>query len=475
MISKEVDTWFLLWAGALVFFMQAGFAMLEAGIVSSKNVKNILVKNILDIALAGLIWFLVGHGIAYGGAVGESRDKFIGLAVGDGEDLFALHIDDKNATTYTEHGYDWASWFFQFAFCAVAATIVSGAVAERTRIEAYLVYTSVITGLIYPVVVHWGWSPTGAFSPFNSNVEDALKPVEGGAMDFAGSTIVHMTGGIAALVGAAVVGPRTGRFGADGSVRRMPMHNFTLIALGTFVLWFGWYGFNCGSTLGINGFGRDAGRVAVTTTMAPCAAALLVTVAAKLRSGVWDLGAVCNGVLAGLVSITAGCAAVDPWAAIVIGLVGGLVYVGASALLVRLRVDDPLDAFAVHGACGAWGTVAVGLFAPAAYAYNRAGHCGAFMPGCDGKLLGVQLAFVLAVGCWVAATSAVMFFALSKLGLLRVDRATEEAGLDGAEHGGHAYDIRRKSEVMAAAEVEAGLAALDVKGKEGKKAADAEV
>lgn len=446
--AKEVDTFFLLWAAALVFLMQGGFAMLEAGIVASKNVKNILVKNVLDVAISGLIWFLFGHGLAYGGAAGEESDKFIGLANHGGETLFALHINDKNTnatspTAYTEAGYDWAFWFFQCAFCAVAATIVSGAMAERTKIEAYLIYTCFITGFIYPVVVHWGWSSTGAFSAFNTqqNINGTdLSPFKGGVVDFAGSTVVHLTGGIAAVVGAFILGPRTGRF-SDGKVNEMPMNNFTLIALGTFILWFGWYGFNCGSTLGLDGYGRDAGRVAVTTTLSPCACAVVVTVTRKILSGVWDLGAVCNGVLAGLVSITAGCVVVDPWAAIVIGIIGGFLYLGASNLMLKLKIDDPLDAFAVHGACGAWGTLAVGLFASKAYTYNRHGYCGGFMEGCDGNLFVVQLCFVLSVTAFVGLFSGVMFFTLKKMNLLRVSKATEKLGLDHAEHGGEAYNI----------------------------------
>jgi len=315
-----------------------------------------------------------------------------------------------------------------------------------------------------------GWSGNGGFSAFNTipsgNV--TLGSFNGGAMDFAGSTIVHMTGGIAALVGAALVGPRLGRFDKDtGKVNNLPQNNSTLIALGTMILWMGWYGFNCGSTLALNGYGTMAARTAVTTTLAPCAACLTVVIFRKVATGVWDLGACCNGVLAGLVSITAGCSTVDPWAAIVIGLLGGAIYVGASNLMLMLKIDDPLDAFAVHGACGAWGTVAVGLFARKAYSYHQFGYCGAFFKGadgCGGELLAAQLAFVFTVFVWVGATSFLMFFVLKKINMLRVDQDTEIDGLDYHEHGGAAYDIRvtyrnRKGPgiVVAEGDVEAAL------------------
>lgn len=426
--------------------------MLEAGCVGEKNVKNIVMKNILDIAIAGLVWFICGHGIAYGAGTGEARDRFIGHAVGDGVSSFAFHLNgDKTSPNACEgdncEGYQWATFFFQFAFSAVAATIVSGAVAERTKVVAYMVYTTLITGFIYPVVVHWGWSSTGGFSAFNG-MEDTntttLSPFNGGVIDFAGSGIVHMTGGVAALVGAIMVGPRLGRF-ENGKVNNLPQNNYSLIALGSMILWTGWYGFNCGSTLGMNGYGTVAARTAVTTTLAPCAACLIVVIIRKATSNVWDLGACCNGLLGGLVSITAGCSTVDPWAAIVIGFVGGLMYLMASNLMLKLKIDDPLDAFAVHGACGAWGVLSVGLFARKAYSYNLKGYCGGFFKetdGCDGKLFVTQLAFVLSVFVWVGTTSFLMFGVLKVLNLLRVDKDTEIDGLDYKEHGGAAYDIR---------------------------------
>jgi len=256
--------------------------------------------------------------------------------------------------------------------------------------------------------------------------------------------VVHMTGGVAGLVGAVVLGPRVGRF-VDGEVVGMKKQNSALVALGTFVLWMGWYGFNCGSTLGISGYGRDMARVAVTTTLSPASCAVTVLLVKRVLDRSFELGSVCNGILAGLVSITAGCSVVHPYAAVIIGIVGGLVYVGASNLLLKLNIDDPLDAFAVHGACGAWGTIAVGLFTAKAYSYNLNGYCGAFSAGCDGRLLGYQLAFVMSVFAWVGVFSTVMFLFLRAIGMFRVSKEVEEEGLDSHEHTTHtSLPISRK-------------------------------
>jgi len=295
--------------------------------------------------------------------------------------------------------------------------------------------------------VHWVWDDNGWLSAFNGedgDGADAAAPI----IDFAGSGVVHMVGGFSGLMGAIMVGPRLGRF-ENGKVNNLPQNNYSLIALGTMILWTGWYGFNCGSTLAWHQYGTVAARTAVTTTLSPCAACLIVVIIRKITTKVWDLGACCNGILAGLVAITSACSTVDPWAAIVIGSVGGLMYLMASKLMLKLKIDDPLDAFAVHGACGAWGVLAAGLFARKAYVYGRweteEGYCGGFfkeVDGCDGKLFVTQLTFVLSILAWVGATSFVMFGALHKLKLLRVDRETEIDGLDYKEHGGAAYDIR---------------------------------
>ena len=309
-----------------------------------------------------------------------------------------------------------------------------------------------ITGLIYPVVVHWVWDGNGWASAFNSNEGDDA-PLLGGQIDFAGSGVVHMTGGIAAFVGAAVIGPRTGRFsggGRTGNPVPIKGHSSVLQVLGTFILWLGWYGFNPGSTLGITnpGAAQTAARCVVNTTLSAATCGLVVVVLDKLLgSRTWDVGAVCNGVLGGLVSISAACSTVYPWAAVLIGAIGGCVCFGASRLVLHvLKVDDPLDAFAVHGACGFWGCLATALLTAPAYAYHGTlddgckggGGVGAFYGG--GCLVGVTVATLVAEIAWVGGTSFVLFGGLKLAGLLRVTFESEELGLDVIKHGGTAYE-----------------------------------
>ena len=357
-------------------------------------------------------------------------------------------------TPTEEHatGYTFALWFFQYVFAAAAATIVSGAVAERAQLVAYLIYSGVITGLIYPVVVHWVWDGYGWASAFNTNTGDD-GPLLGGQIDFAGSGVVHMTGGVAALVGAAIIGPRSGRFEGGGRVGKpvaIKGHSSVLQVMGTFILWLGWYGFNPGSTLGITpaGYAMHASRSVVTTTLSAATGGITVVILDKLLGSMtWDVGAVCNGILGGLVSITAGCSTVYPWAAVLIGFIGGFVYFGSSKLLLNIcKVDDPLDAFAVHGACGFWGCFATALFAAEAYAYHGdVGDCsekpgvGAFYGG--GCLIGVAMATLFAEIAWVFGMCFLMFFGLKMTGLLRVSQDIEEMGMDVSKHGGTAYEM----------------------------------
>ena len=424
---------YLLICGALVVFMQAGFAMLEAGTVKSVNVRNVLFKNLADACVGGLIFWLLGFGFAYGGSDDSS---FIGDSSSGGKNSFAFRVDAEYDNEYerAKIGYAWITFFFQYAFAAAATTIVSGAVAGRTKLTAYLAYSVLITGFIYPVVVHWVWDDKGGWiSAFSS---DTFK---GGMIDFAGSGVVHMVGGIAALVGAIAVGPRKGRFESKSSSKSFGAHSAPLQVLGTFILFVGWFGFNCGSTLGVDGYSHAMARAAVTTTMCAVAGGLTTAMLAKVIDGKWDLGMMCNGILAGLVSITAGCSVVESWASILIGIIGGFICFGASRTLVFLKIDDPLDAFPVHGACGAWGCIAVGLFCTSDYTYNTKGHEGMFYGG--GELLGVQLLGVLTEALWVGGTTAILFFSLAMMGLLRVSEEEEEQGLDMSEHEGPAYVI----------------------------------
>jgi len=450
----EHDTFYLLWASVLVFGMQLGFAMLSAGAVRQKNVQNIMLKGLLDACLGALIWYLIGYGLAYDyddGIDGHDANPFIGT----GRTNFALYglvlnngyHTDTTTMLENDKGGDWVGWFFQYAFAAAAATIVSGAVAERCQLGAYLIYTCFITGFIYPVVVHWVWDGHGFLSAFNSDKDDRWMC---GMIDFAGSGVVHMTGGWAALAAAKIIGPRMGRFDPEAPPRSFNGHSYALTVLGTFILWIGWYGFNQGSTLAISGYGKDAARVGVTTTLSAGAAACLGLLLKRYlpavlggSPGVWDLGHTCNSLLGGLVGITAGCSVTEPYAAIVIGFLAAVVYHAASCMMRKLQIDDPLDAFAVHGACGVLGVVAVGFFCTEeySYAFNDDGdkEYGVFYGG-SGVLLGTQVAGVLIEIIWVLGLSFPLFLTLHKTGLLRVTADVESDGLDVSKHGGTAYE-----------------------------------
>ncbi len=420
-----VDTiWFVI-AGILVFFMQAGFGMLEAGFVRVKNTTNILMKNVLDASIGGVVWWAVGFGFAFG----ASQGGFIG-----GHSFFPA----LGGLTETDGVSEAAVFFFQWAFAATAATIVSGALAERTKFSAYLFYTVFITGLIYPIVVNWTWGG-GWLAGLG----------ETGFMDYAGSTIVHSVGAWAGLAGAFLLGPRIGKYASDGTVTAIPGHNMGMAALGMFILWFGWYGFNGGSTLGLTGgFATEAAWVAINTTLSAGAGAVVAMTVAKLRYGKADLGLTMNGALAGLVSITAGCGFVEPWAALIIGAIGGVLVVLSVAFFDRIKIDDPVGAISVHGICGVWGTLAVGLFAIKAGAHfwsgtdipleEWGGPYGLLMGGGLG-VLWVQIVGILAVLGWTLATAGLLFFVIKKTIGLRVSEAEELAGLDVQEHGIGAY------------------------------------
>ena len=425
-IIGAVDTAWLLIAGFLVFFMQAGFAMLTAGFVRSQETANILMKNMIDACVGGISFWLVGWAFAYG--VSDASNQFIGL--GD----FALNGFD-----------DYASWFFQFAFAAAAATIVAGALAGRTKYSAYLIYTVFVTGLIYPVVVHWGWDVTTWMGAFSENAAGESNVWLGnGYVDFAGSGVVHTVGGIAGLMGAIVVGARLGKYGPNGEVRAIPGHNIALATIGMFILWFGWYGFNPGSTLGLSGGGAAlAASVAVTTTLAAGAGGVTAMLWSRFRTGRYDTGLTINGILAGLVAITAGTATVDPWAAVVIGAIGAMVmYYGVQILDSKFRIDDPVGAVSVHAFAGIWGVIAVGLFSSeagmTAAGYANPQHYGLFLGG-GGEQLLMQLIGIAAIVGWTAATAGILFLAIRFTVGLRVTEEEEMRGLDLMEHGIDAY------------------------------------
>lgn len=395
-VGAAVDNVWVVVAGILVMLMQAGFALVEAGFTRAKNAANIVMKNVMDFSVGGLMYWAVGFGLAYGGST-------LGGFIGYGE--FFFNNPDRSV-----------EWFFQVVFAATAATIVSGAMAERTKFSAYLMYTPFITGLIYPVVTHWVWSGQGWLGDL-------------GFVDFAGSGIVHLTGGVAALAGVLVIGPRIGKYDKDGNPQPIPGHSLLLGALGVFILWFGWYGFNGGSTLAA--VGQDFASVAVTTTLSAAAGGVGAMLVGWLYPlyGKPDVGLTLNGVLAGLVGITAGTANVSNLSAVIIGLVSGLIVVVSIVGLERIRIDDPVGAISVHGTAGIWGVLAVGLFEFEAGLFNGGGA----------ELLGIQAIGVLAIIGWVFVTSTIVFRVLNAIWGLRVSEEEERAGLDTMEHGSLAY------------------------------------
>ena len=426
-----VDTMFILVSGYLVFFMQAGFAMLTAGSVRSKNTKNVLIKNVFDACVGAFAYFIFGYAFAYGSDDDNRASSFIGHG--------AYALSNVNGELFR----DFPSFFFQWAFAATAATIVSGSVAERTSFYAYLGYAFLLTSFVYPVVSHWVWDANGWL---NSR----------GVIDFAGCSVVHMVGGIAGLVGAIIVGPRIGRFDSDGRVQPLPGHSATLCTLGTFILWFGWYGFNPGSALGISNpqstiFGdsedknlpETAARCAVTTTLAAAAGGVTTLVVIKIRDHIFDLLACLNGILAGLVGITASCAFVEPWSALVIGSIAALCYILAAMALLKFKIDDPLEAFPIHGAGGLWGVIAAGLFNRGSFQATAgfdADNSGALMGG-GGKLLAVNLLAAGVITLWTAGLIGPFFLIMKVLGLLRISREEEIVGNDVSKHGGTAYPV----------------------------------
>ncbi len=407
--GQVFGVWFLIGA-ALVFWMQAGFAMVEAGFTRAKNAGNILMKNLMDFCIGTVVFILIGFGLL----LGEDLCGFIGKP---GFDIF---------TSYAT--FDWSNFVFNLVFCATTATIVSGAMAERTKFLSYCIYSGIISALIYPIEAHWIWG--GGFL------------AQMGFHDFAGSCAIHMVGGISALIGAKILGPRIGKFVTDKSgkitkVNAFPGHNLPIGALGVFILWLGWYGFNGAACTTV----EQLGSVFVTTTIAPAIATVVCMIFTWIKYGKPDVSMCLNASLAGLVAITAPCDVTDAFGAIVIGAVAGLlVCFGVWFLDYVLRIDDPVGAVAVHCLNGIWGTLAVGLFATnTAPGYSIANAEGTEIVGLfyggGFELLGIQLFGFVAVALWTAVTITVAFFLIKALFGLRVTEEEEIIGLDATEHG----------------------------------------
>jgi Amt family ammonium transporter len=403
--AVSIDTIWVLLAAFLVFFMQAGFGMVEAGFTRAKNACNILMKNFLDYCSACIMFFLVGYALMFG--AGNALIGWTGFGLSGAQNPSGVPL--------------FAFWLFQAAFCGAAATIVAGAMAERMKFPAYLLYTVAISAVVYPIVGHWIWNSGGWLARM-------------GFGDFAGSTVVHATGGWVSFIGTIMLGARIGKFGEDGKPRGLPGHSIPLAALGVFLLWFGWFGFNPGSTLSV-GDGSAIARIAMNTNLSACAGAISAMFLVWRLYGKPDLSMTMNGALAGLVAITAPCAFVSPAAAIAIGGVAGVVVVLGVALLDRIRVDDPVGAVPVHGMNGIWGTLAVGIWGQKSLGLAHDG----LLHGGGLTQLGIQALGTLSVSAFVIIAMGLVFLAIKKTVGLRVSREEEMRGLDIGEHGMEGY------------------------------------
>ena len=387
MTSEIFSVWFLMGA-ALVFWMQAGFAMVETGFTRAKNAGNILMKNLMDFCIGTVAFYLLGYNILCGDG------KFVG---------WGLNPLKNFGTT------DWSNFVFNLVFCATAATIVSGAMAERTKFITYCIYSFVISLIVYPVEAHWVWGGT----PWLTDL---------GFTDFAGSACIHMVGGITAFIGAALLGPRIGKYDKDGKSRPIMGHNILIGALGVFILWFGWYGFNGAAATDT----LQLSQIFATTTIAPAAATVTAMIYTWIKNGKPDVSMSLNGSLAGLVAITAGCANVDAVGAFVIGgLAGILCTMSVYFVEDKLKVDDPVGAVSVHGACGLFGTLMVGLF----------DYTDGLFYGGGVHHLAIQALGVVCIAGWVIVTMSIVFIVLKKTIGLRVSKEEELEGLDSTEHG----------------------------------------
>ncbi len=397
LVQTHADYVWTLVAAALVFFMQAGFAMVEAGFTRAKNAVNIMMKNLMDFAMGSIVFWAIGFGLMFG----ANKTGFFGTT--------GFFLSD-----FKVGGDPWvlAFWMFQVVFAATAATIVSGAMAERTKFTGYLVYSAVVSALIYPIFGSWAWG-----SLFNGS-----GWLEGlGFIDFAGSTVVHSVGGWSALAGAIILGPRLGKYTKDGGIKPILGHNIPLASLGVFILWIGWFGFNPGSTTAAN---KDIAMIFVNTNLAAAAGCIMAMIVSWVKFGKPEVGMSLNGALAGLVGITAGCANVTPGSSIIIGAIAGCLVVFSVLFFDRIRIDDPVGAVSVHGVCGAWGTLAAGIFN---------------IGGTTMKIMSVQCIGIVSCFAWTFCTAFILFKIIDSTMGLRVSPEEEMEGLDSTEHGGNAY------------------------------------
>lgn len=397
LVQSHADYVWTLVAAVLVFFMQAGFALVETGFTRAKNAINIMMKNLMDFSIGSLAFWAIGFGLMFG----ASKSHLIGTS--------GFFLSD-----FKPDGDPWvlAFWMFQVVFAATAATIVSGAMAERTKFSGYLIYSIFISALIYPVFGSWAW---GSLYQGDGWLEKL------GFIDFAGSTVVHSVGGWAALAGAIVLGPRLGKYTKQGGIKPIPGHNLPMAALGVFILWVGWFGFNPGSTTAAT---KDIAMIFVNTNLAAAAGAVLAMITSWVKFGKPEIGMSLNGALAGLVAITSPCATVSPLSSVIIGAVAGIIVVLSVLFFDKIKVDDPVGAVSVHGVNGAWGTLAAGIFN---------------MGGTSAKIIGVQVLGIASCFIWTFTVAFIMFKLIDKSIGLRVSPEEELEGLDFGEHGGTAY------------------------------------
>lgn len=413
-VTMIIDTFWVLLAAILVFFMNLGFAAVEAGFARAKNTVNILSKNFIVFAVSSLGFLLLGWGLMFGG-----DNPFVGTS-----HLFILGGGDLSFydSTLTSNVPFWGKFFFQLVFCGTAATIVSGAVAERIKYVAFIIFSFALTLIIYPIVGHWVWGG-GWLSDM-------------GFMDFAGDAVVHSLGGWGALSGALILGPRIGKYGKDGKAKAIPGHSMSLAVIGLFVLWLGWFGFNPGSTMSFQN-PADVVSILMTTNTAAIAAVLTSTITSRIYLGKPDLGMTINGCLAGLVGITGSCAYVSVLSSLIIGAIAGVLVVFLVVFFDKIKIDDPVGATSVHLGCGTFGTLCVGLFAQEGVT-SLSTRNGLFFGGGFG-LLGTQIVGILAIGIFGFVTTALVWLALKKTIGIRVSTEEEIAGLDIGEHGNMAY------------------------------------
>jgi Amt family ammonium transporter len=442
-VQIALDNIWVLIAAVLVIFMQAGFALVEAGLTRAKSVANIMMKNLTDFIVGVLAFGAIGFGIAFGGTGENGLQDFVGTS--------GWFVGSSIAENYLgESTINIATFFiFQVAFAATAATIVSGAMAERTKFKSYFLYSALITAFVYPIVVHWTWG--GGW----------ISDIGDGYIDFAGSSIVHMVGGIASLIGCAFLGARIGKYDKDGKPRAIPGHSIPFAIIGVFILFIGWFGFNPGSELAAD---SAVPAIAVTTLIAGAAGGVVAMLVVWLVSGKPDVGMTGNGVLAGLVGITAGTAHVNNWGALIIGALAGAIVVFAVFFFDRIRIDDPVGAISVHGVCGAFGTLAVGLFATTSGSPLGADSVDGLFYGGGAGQLGTQAIGVLSIAAFTAVAMTIVFAAIKATIGLRVPPEEEMAGLDVVEHGsaGYGIDVFHDDDGVARPQMAPGLAGAPV-------------